>query len=245
MGLFYHERETIDDLQKRAAGLVAEGFRGVKMKVGGMAWKEDLERVAAVREAIGVETLLMVDANRAYNSAAAIEMGRRMILHNVFWFEEPVPPEDIEGYRAVRAALPMLIAGGECEYTRYGFHRLLQARAVDVVQPEICATGGLSECRKIADMAYTAGVFYVPHMHGSALALAANLQLVASMAPVSSEFGPKPPTVELDTLKNPLREELLVEPLIPLDGIFTIPMNPGLGVEVNRNVVARLEGNTP
>ena len=159
--------------------------------------------------------------------------------YDLFWFEEPVPPEDIEGYCAVKAALPMFIAGGEAEYTRYGFRRIFQAQAVDVVQPEICAAGGLSECRKIADMAQTAGIFYVPHMHGSALALAANLQLIASLAPVSSPMGPTPPTVELDTMDNPLREELLVEPLAPVNGRLEIPTKPGLGVEVNREAVAR------
>lgn len=239
MGLFYREGETLNELQQRAAGLVEAGFSGVKMKVGGAPWQEDLTRVAAVREAIGPEAYLMVDANRAFNAAAAIALGRAMQEYDLFWFEEPVPPEDIEGYCAVKAALPMFIAGGEAEYTRYGFRRLFQAQAVDVVQPEICAAGGLSECRKIADMAQTAGIFYVPHMHGSALALAANLQLIASLAPVSSPMGPTPPTVELDTMDNPLREELLVEPLAPVNGRLEIPTKPGLGVEVNREAVAR------
>jgi D-galactarolactone cycloisomerase len=211
------------------------------MKVGGAPWKEDLKRVETVRAAIGSDALLMVDANRAYNAAAAIAFGRHLADHDVFWFEEPVPPEDIEGYRAVKTALPLFIAGGECEFTQYGFRRLFDAQAVDIVQPEICIAGGISECRKIADQAYTAGVFYVPHMHGSALALAASLQLVASLAPVSSEFGITPPLIELDAMRNPLREDLLVTPLAATNGQLTVPAAPGLGVEVNMETVLRYQ----
>lgn len=239
MGLFYRPGESLEQLQQRASGLVSSGFRGVKMKVGGAPWQEDIARVRSVREAIGNDALLMVDANRAYNAAAAIALGRRLQEFDIFWFEEPVPPEDLDGYLAVKAALPMFVAGGECEYTRYGFHRLLGAHAVDIVQPEICVAGGISECRKIADYAYTTGVFYVPHMHGSALALAASLQLVASLAPVSSGFGIAPPPIELDTMRNPLREDLLTDPLVPVQGMLDIPNTPGLGIEIDRKVVER------
>lgn len=241
-GLFYHLDETLEDLQRRAEELVeGYGFQGVKMKIGGVPLREDSRRVAAVREAIGPDTLLMVDANRAFNASAAILVGRELSRHDLFWFEEPVPPEDIEGYCAVKAALPMLIAGGECEFTRYGFRRLLDARAVDVVQPETCAAGGITECRRIADMAFASGIFYVPHMHGSALALAASLQLVAALPPVSVDTAPHPQLIELDTSPNPLREQLLVQPLQPSNGVLQVPCGPGLGIEINRTMVEQFE----
>jgi D-galactarolactone cycloisomerase len=245
MGLYYYPGETLDDLQTRAARLVNEDhFRGVKMKIGGLPLREDIRRVAAVREALGAETLLMVDANGAYNASAAIMVGRTLAEHGVFWFEEPVPPEDIAGYCEVKRALPMLIAGGECEYTYFGFRRLLGARAVDVVQPETCAAGGITECRRISDLAHADGVFYVPHMHGSALALAVNLQLVAAMPPVSSTAGPHPPQMELDASKNPLREDLLVQPLEPCAGVLRVPEGPGLGVRVNESAVREYEARS-
>lgn len=242
MGLFYYPGETLRDLQLRAEELAKErGFRGVKIKIGVVPWQEDCQRVSAVREAIGKDALLMVDANRAFNASAAIAIGRELSRYDVFWFEEPVPPEDVEGYCAVKAALPMFIAGGECEFTRYGFRRLFDARAVDIVQPETCAAGGITECRRIADMAYTAGVFYVPHMHGSALALAAGLQLVAALPTPSSHLGIHPPQMELDTSANPLREELLVAPIEVSNGKVRVPHGPGLGVEIDRRTVKRYE----
>lgn len=239
MGLFYRPGETLEQLQERAANLVGSGFRGVKMKIGGAPWKEDIARVRAVREAIGPDALLMVDANRAFNAAAAIALGRQLEEFDLFWFEEPVPPEDLEGYAAVKASLSTFVAGGECEFTSYGFRRLLDVGAIDILQPEICIAGGISECRKIADMAHTAGIFYVPHMHGSALALAASLQLVAALAPVSTAYGITPPLIELDTMRNPLREDLLVSPLEPAGGTLAVPTGPGLGIEINRETVAR------
>ena len=90
-----------------------------------------------------------------------------------------MPPEDIAGYRAVKAALSIPVAGGECEFTRFGFRDLLASRAVDIVQPDTCAAGGLSECKKIADMAEAFGVRYNPHVWGTGIAIAASLQLLA------------------------------------------------------------------
>ncbi|MFQ6111066.1 MAG: mandelate racemase/muconate lactonizing enzyme family protein, partial [Nitrospinota bacterium] len=201
--------------------------------------EEDVRRVAAMREALGPEALLMVDANRGFNAESAIRLGRRLEPYDIFWFEEPVPPEDVEGYLEVKRALRTLIAGGECEYTRWGFERLLSRRAVDVVQPETCAAGGLTECLKIASLAELYGIRYVPHYFGAGVSLAAMLQLVASLPrPVSSEevFFPQ---VEWDTSVNPLRDELLKEPLSPREGVIEVPQAPGLGIEVRREVLER------
>jgi D-galactarolactone cycloisomerase len=123
----------------------------VKLKVGfGIA--EDAAVTRAVREAIGSDVALMVDANHAYDAVAAIRLGRLIEPHDIGWFEEPVPPEDVAGYRAVKSALTIPIAGGECEFTRFGFRDLLASHALDIAQPDTCAAGGLTECKKIADM---------------------------------------------------------------------------------------------
>ncbi len=126
-----------------AAGYRRDGFRAVKLKVGfGIA--EDVRTTRAVRRAIGVETALMVDANHAYDVVAAIELGRRIEELDIGWFEEPVPPEDVAGHRAVRAALKIPIASGECEFTRFVLLELLSTRAVDIVQPGAPAPPGAS-----------------------------------------------------------------------------------------------------
>src|SRR6516162_8202152 len=122
-------------LAEEAAGYVAEGFKAVKLKVGFGA-DEDARLTRAVREAIGPKVALMVDANHAYDAVAAIRLGRMIEPYDIGWFEEPVPPEDIAGHLAVKAALAIPIAGGECEFTRFGFRDLLTSRAVDIVQPD-------------------------------------------------------------------------------------------------------------
>src|ERR1051325_5937788 len=100
----------------------------------------------------------MVDANHAYDALGAIRLGRLIEPLDIAWFEEPVPPEDHAGYREVKQALSIPIAGGEAEFTRWGFRQLLSERLVDIAQPDVCAAGGISECKKIADMASGFGV---------------------------------------------------------------------------------------
>jgi D-galactarolactone cycloisomerase len=165
-------------LAEEAAGYVAEGFRAVKLKVG-FGVEEDAAVTRAVREAIGPDIALMVDANHAYDAIAAIRLGRMIEPYDIKWFEEPVPPEDLAGYRAVKAALSIPVAGGECEFTRFGFREVLMSQSIDILQPDTCAAGGLSECKKIADMAEAFGVRYNPHVWGTGIAIAASLQLLA------------------------------------------------------------------
>ena len=102
-------------------------------------------------------------------------MGRELEEHGVLWFEEPVIPEDRLGYRKVRDALAIPIAGGECEYTRYGFRDLLVGQCVDIAQPDLCVCGGFSEWLKIQALASSFGVMTIPHVWGSGVALAAAL----------------------------------------------------------------------
>src|SRR6185437_1330211 len=135
-------------LPEEAAGYVAEGFNAVKLKVG-FGVEEDAAVTRAVREAIGPDVALMVDANHAYDATAAIRLGRLIECHDIGWFEEPVPPEDVAGYRAVKSALTIPVAGGECEFTRFGFRELFVSHALDIAQPDTCAAGGLTECKKI------------------------------------------------------------------------------------------------
>ncbi len=241
MGLFYRKGEDLAGVERIAARLRDLGYAAIKMKVGGMSVKEDVERVATVRRTIGPDMQLAVDANRAYNAAAAIAVARAIAPYEILWFEEPVGPDDLEGYKAFKAAVPMMVAGGECEFTEHGFARLLGERCVDIVQPEIASAGGITVCRKVMDMAHRLGVFFVPHMHGSALTLAAALQLAAAMPNVSTPNGPHVPMIELDTTRNPLRQDLLMEQIEPVRGKTRVPDKPGLGVEINRNMIDRYQ----
>jgi D-galactarolactone cycloisomerase len=229
----------IEYLAEEAAGYVAEGFKAVKLKVG-FGIEEDVRVTRAVRQAVGPEVMLMVDANHAYDAVAAIRLGRMIEGYDIRWFEEPVPPEDLAGHLAVKAALSIPLAGGECEYTRFGFRDLLAARALDIIQPDTCAAGGLSECKKIADMAVAFGTRYNPHVWGTGIALAASLQLLAVLpAHTPSSLAPAEPMLEFDRTEHPIRQGVLTAPIEHDRGIVRIPQGPGLGIEVDRDALVR------
>ena len=200
-------------LAEEAAGYVAEGFKAVKLKVG-FGIEEDVRVTRAVRQAIGPGIQLMVDANHAYDAVAAIRLGRMIEEYDISWFEEPVPPEDLAGHLAVKAALSIPLAGGECEFTRFGFRNLLVAHALDILQPDTCAAGGLSECKKIADMAVAFGTRYNPHVWGTGIAMAASLQLLAVLpGHTPPSLAVTEPTLEFDRTEHPVRQAILTVPI--------------------------------
>lgn len=222
-------------LADEAAGYVEEGFKAMKLKVG-FGIDHDVRMTDAVRGAIGDHAALMIDANHGYDAVSAIALGRRIEHHRIGWFEEPVPPEDLRGYREVKAALSIPVAGGECEFTRFGFRDILAERMFDVVQPDTCAAGGLTECKKIADMAAAFGVRYVPHVWGTGIAIATALQLLAVVPRNPPGLYPNEPMMEFDQSEHPFRFE--VTPRIShKDGIVQVPTGPGLGIEVDRDAV--------
>lgn len=226
-------------LAEEAAGYVAQGFKAVKLKVG-FGVEEDAAVTRAVREAIGPDVALMVDANHAYDAVAAIRLGRMIERYDISWFEEPVPPEDLAGYRAVKAALSIPIAGGECEFTRFGFRDVLTSHAIDILQPDTCAAGGLTECKKIADMAEAFGARYNPHVWGTGIAIAASLQLLAVIpahTPVS--LAPLQPILEFDRTEHPIRQAILTQSIEHAGGIVRVPEGPGLGIEIDRDALMR------
>ncbi len=237
-----YRRKSGDPLQylaEEATDYVAQGFKAVKLKVG-FGVEEDAAVTRAVREAIGPGFALMVDANHAYDAVAAIRLGRMIEPLDIGWFEEPVPPEDIAGYREVKAALSIPIAGGECEFTRFGFRDLLTSRAIDIIQPDTCAAGGLSECKKIADMAEAFGVRYNPHVWGTGIAIAASLQLLAVLpSHTPHSLSPVEPLLEFDRTEHPIRQSLLLQPIEPVKGVVRVPDGPGLGIEIDRTALAR------
>lgn len=231
--------DPIGYLAEEAAAYVADGFSAVKLKVG-FGVEEDVAATRVVREAIGPTVGLMVDANQAYDAVAAIRLGRMIEQHDIGWFEEPVRPEDIQGYRAVKGALSMPIAGGECEFTRFGFRDLFVARALDIAQPDTGGAGGLSECKKIADMAEAFGIRYIPHVWGTGIAIAASLHLLAVLPPhTSPSLNPIAPILEFDRTEHPIRQAILSEPIEHVRGIVRVPDGPGLGIEIDRKALTR------
>lgn len=225
-------------LAEEAASYVEQGFKAMKLKVG-FGVKEDYEITRTIRDTIGDDIALMVDANHAYDAVAAINLARKIEHLDIAWFEEPVPPEDLDGYRRVKAATSIPLAGGECEFTRYGFKNVLGAGAMDIIQPDICAAGGLTECKKISDMAQAFGIRTNPHVWGSGIGIAASLQwmaLVPTHTPIS--LSPTQPLLEFDQTEHPIRQAILQTPIAHHSGVVQIPTAPGLGIEINRDALA-------
>jgi L-alanine-DL-glutamate epimerase-like enolase superfamily enzyme len=250
-GGFYQEGKGVDDLAGEAEGYRARGFNGMKMKIGRnpstqthlrhladhaelceVDPEEDIARVAAVRRALGPQVKLMADVNCAWSPAFAIEMGRALEPYKLYWIEEPVATDDIDGSAAVASALATPIAGYETEIGLYGFRELITRRAVDIVQPDLAWAGGFSECRRIAALAQAHHLMIAPHSFAGAVLLTASLHFIASI--------PNGLVLEFDQNPNALRDELLKEQVeIETDGTIKLPERPGLGIELDRSAVER------
>ena len=232
--------QPVADLEARfaaeAASIEAMGFAAMKMKVG-HGVKADIGLVEAVRGAIRAETRLMVDANHCYTTADAFAVGRALEDLDVFWFEEPVAPEDRDGYRRLRDGLRLNIAGGEAEFSRYGWRDLLASGCLDIAQPEVCGLGGISEFQKVMALCQSHFVPVVNHVWGSSIAVAVNLHLLTAQPPMPGGLHPFEPMLEFDTTPNRFRDDLATEPLDiqaqvrANNGTAAAPERPGIGVE--------------
>jgi D-galactarolactone cycloisomerase len=228
-GLFWHD--DVAELEREAARHRARGFRRVKMRIGRNE-AYDVAAVEAAARGIGSDGEVIVDGSHRFSVEGAVRMGRVLAANHVFWFEEPFPPEDLDSYVALRGRIPTPLAAGENEFGVQGFRELLRAGAVDIAQPDACRTGGITEARRVAELANHLGVRIAPHTWSDAVALVANAHLVASL-----ENGV---TVEVDQTGNPFIDELLAEPLEIVDGLLRLPDAPGLGIELDPSTLARL-----
>lgn len=220
----------------------AAGFTAMKVKLG-FGVDDDIKVMRAIDDALkadqstGQPCELMVDTNHAYGRAEALRLGRALEEYNIRWYEEPLVPEDLTGYRELRAALSIPVAAGENEHSIYGFNQLLDL--IDVAQPDVASCGGLTSARDITAMAQAKGVMVNPHVWGSAVAQAASLQLIASLpVPHHSLFATQP-VLEYDRSSHPFRKELIAEAWQLRDGEIAIPDGHGLGIEVNMDVIEK------
>ena len=239
-GLYFIDMDRlVEEAVEEAVEYAEQGFRAIKMKIGLGDPALDLRRVKAVRDAIGPDVKLAVDANHCFTVPQAIRLGRAMEPLDLLWFEEPISPEDHDGYVEVTRALDMAVAGGENDFTRWGFRDIIARKAMDIVQPDVCAAGGISEMRKIATLASAFGVECVPHAWGSAIGLAATIQFLAALPDQPPSFRPMPPMLEFEQTPNPLRDDLAKNPIVQVKGMVAVPDGPGLGIEVDRAVLLK------
>ena len=238
-GLFlYDAKEPTADLEQEAVAYASAGFPAVKMKIGFGA-RIDAARVAAVRAAIGPELLLAVDANCAYDVGTAIASTRAVEPYDIYWYEEPVPPAEVEAYLEIRRSASMQLAGGEALEGLSAFRDLVSKRALDIVQPDISIAGGFTACRKVETLAEAHGVRSLPHMWGTAIRLAATLHWQAVIPDAGEGLFREPCLFEFDMSENALRTELAREPFAQEGGAVTVPDAPGLGIEIDRAVLER------
>jgi D-arabinonate dehydratase len=162
-GGYYEDGKGLRELQQEMETNVELGARAIKMKVGGAPMLEDVERVKAVRHAIGPEIKLMVDANCAYRAYEAIQFAERIEPFDIFWFEEPVAPDDYQGARRLADKTSIPIASGENEYTRYGFRDLIEHGSAAILNADAKVLGGVTEWMKVAALAQAHDLDVAPH----------------------------------------------------------------------------------
>jgi L-alanine-DL-glutamate epimerase-like enolase superfamily enzyme len=202
-------------------------------RVGG---RLDEEIVAAARDAVGPDALLMVDAGASDSAWShgykwALRTANMLERYDVGWFEEPLPPDALADYVALRREAPVAIAGGEVLTRRQSFHPWLEAGALDVVQPDVTKVGGLSEQRRIGWAAHDHGICLIPHGWNTAVGLAADLQLASAL--------PDTDLVEYLT-GSPYVDEIVARRWqLDEDGMLPIPDSPGLGIDLDRDALAR------
>ena len=225
--------DTVDEVRRIAATAVERGYRALKLGWGplGQDLAVDERLIRAAREVIGMERDLMIDGGRAYTLRGASELLARVADVRLYWLEEPLQPDDLDGYRRLADSSDVRIATGEIEAGIRPFRALVERARVDVLQPDLGHCGGFTVGRKIADLAAETDVEVVPHCFASGVLVAASLHLAAVLdRPTYSEFS---------VTESPLASSVITEPFVLEDGQLRVPDRPGLGIELDDDAVAR------
>jgi galactonate dehydratase len=214
---------------------LARGFRAIKVKIG-QTPRAAIARAELIRKIVGPEIRLSVDANWAFDLDEATQVGDALAALDYWWFEEPIVPEDIDGYRRLRERTKVRLAAGESDFVATQARDLIATRSVGVIQPDVARAGGITETRRIADLADAFHVAYAPHVGWSgAICAAASVQLAAAQ--------PNFLVYECMIFANPLRENLLTRRVGSfqdlVDGHAAVPEGPGLGIDIDRDALAR------
>ena len=226
--------ESVDEVRRIAERAVGAGYSALKLGWGplGRDPEHDVALVGAARDTLGAERTLMLDGGRAYSVKSALQLLQRVEEHDLYWFEEALAPDDLDGYRRLSDATTVRIAAGEADATLPPFRALVEQGHVDVLQPDLARCGGFTVARQIALLERSSAVQIVPHCFSTAILVAASLHFVATLdRPTWSEFS-----VADSTLVN----GILSEPFVLEDGRLSVPTGPGLGIEIDDELIDRL-----
>ena len=217
---------SLDELQRDAAALVEQGFKVVKMNMGDKPLKVELERLKAVRDVVGDDIDIMIDANWAWSVTDTIKIGREIEQYNVYWLEDPLASEDPDQLAQVAAALDVPIADGETFCTKYEFRRLIEKRAADILIVDLQRAGGITEWMNIATIAQGWNLPVASHLfHDFSVHLIAAIPngLIVEYMPWYDQIYQEPPRVK--------------------DGYMAVPDAPGLGLELDPDAIEKYELN--
>lgn len=217
-------------LAEEAQEIRRQGYTGLKMAIG-KGIQGDLKSIRTVREQLGSDFLIYVDAAGVYDKAQALRLGKELEDLGVGWFEMPIFPEDIDGYVELARSLTIPIALDSLT-SRYEASEFIRRGGLDIVQPDVCRAGGITESKRIAELADSFGLAFAPHVSiGSAIHIAATAQLAKAMPnTIISEYW---------IGENPLGNAILKAPIILKDGYLFAPSGPGLGVDINEEILLR------
>ncbi|PIB37826.1 mandelate racemase/muconate lactonizing enzyme family protein [Maribacter sp. 4G9] len=222
----------VDAIGEQLKGYTSKGFSGVKMRVGIMdeTVKASVERVKAAREALGDDIKLMTDAHGTFSVPEAKQFCRGVADCNLYWFEEPINPDNKIGTAEVRSQTDIPIAAGESEYTAFDIRDMISERALDVLQPDCAIIGGITEAMRVSQLAHTYQLELAPHCWGSAFSFMAGLSVAFA--------SPSANVIEFSLGGNPMMYDLVEEHIRVDDtGMISAPDKPGLGVTPNWDFV--------
>ena len=228
-GFYYRDGERPDDLVREAAMYVEQGYRTVKVKVGGLTPEADAARVGAIRKAVGPGVAIMLDANQGWNLPTAVRAARLCEPHDIFWLEDPMPwYDERRTLQRLKAETAIPIAAGETEYTPFGLRTMLAEGLVDYLIVDSTWAGGLTTWRKAAVMAELYQVplaaHHDPQIHVHAVAASPTGFILESFA---------------DPTRDPLWFELFRERPAIVDGFMAVPDTPGLGLELRDDTLEK------
>jgi L-alanine-DL-glutamate epimerase-like enolase superfamily enzyme len=209
------------------------GFTAIKFGWGPLGYDVhfDLKLIRTARKTASDNIEIMIDIGKRYKLKQAMYVAKALEQMNIYWLEEPLPAEDYAGYRRLTESTTLRIATGEEESGRLAFTRLINESRVDVIQPDISRCGGLTEAKKIAAIAADNNILMVPHAFKTGILLSASIHLIAAL--------PHVPFLEFSVTESPIRKELLVKPFVQKDGFVQVPTTPGLGIELNPEIMQK------